>query len=222
MLTVGLLAALFAGCTWWYISVRAASDVPEAGRWIKLVPMTALAGVLLVPILHASADVPWPLWAALFAVAASWIGDHRLASNGDVALQQGMVAFALAHIAYVCILFDAGGGPPALAVIVFVLLAGSTVFWLLPHTGALRIPVIGYVGVISLMGMSGWAAAGSVGGVAAVLIALGAGLFIFSDIVLSLQLFRWQSERRSVALAVLLPYFWGQLALVAGILLITI
>lgn len=106
------------------------------------------------------------------------------------------------------------------AVIAFALLAGSTVFWLLPHTGALRGPVIGYVGVISLMGVSAWSVVASLGGVLGGLIALGAGLFISSDIVLSLQLFRWQSGRRLVALAVLLPYFWGQLALVLGIILI--
>lgn len=220
MLTLGSLAALFAVCAVSYVSVRASSAVAEAGRWIKLVPMTVLAGVLLVPITSASGDVPWQLWTALFAVVASWVGDHRLASEGDVALQQGMVAFALAHLGYVCILFGAGGLPPMSAVIAFAMLAGSTVFWLLPHTGALRGPVIGYVGVISLMGVSAWSVVASVGGVLGVLIALGAGLFILSDIVLSLQLFRWQSGRRLVALAVLLPYFWGQLALVLGIILI--
>lgn len=215
---LGLLAVLFAGCAWWYATVRAAGDEPEAGRWIKLVPMTVLAGVLLLPILSAAGAVPWQLWAALFAVVASWIGDHRLASDGDAALQQGMVAFALAHVAYLCVLFGAGGVPPLVAIIAFALLALSTRWWLLPHTGALRLPVMGYVAVISLMGLGASAAALAAGGSGAMLVAVGAGLFILSDTVLSLQLFRWQSESRAVALAVLLPYFWGQLALVAGIL----
>ncbi len=131
--------------------------------------------------------------APAFLVAAlvfSALGDFALSRHGRAAFLYGLAAFALAHLLYAWVfsaqaqapLWEAFTLSPLLAV--FLLGVGlSAEIWLIPHVGALRWPVRGYIVVITAMGLAALT-------VPAATLALGAGLFIASDILLALRLFR--------------------------------
>jgi len=131
-----------------------------------------------------------PFLTATFALSA--IGDWALSRAGRSAFLYGLSSFALAHVLFVLAFLALSGVPiwdvfiisplPALAMVG---VAMSTEIWLAPFTGNLRWPVRGYVGVIALMMLGAMTLPT---GFAAIL--LGAVLFVLSDIVLSLQLFR--------------------------------
>ncbi|MCI2394222.1 lysoplasmalogenase [Aliiroseovarius sediminis] len=133
------------------------------------------------------------LVAGLFLSA---LGDFALSRDGAALFLYGLSAFALAHVVYILHFSGLADAPlyeafanhpvPALALVGLVV---STELWLIPHTGALRWPVRIYVLIIGLMGLSalgapfGWAV-------------VGAGVFIISDVILAVQLFRMSETYR--------------------------
>jgi uncharacterized membrane protein YhhN len=89
----------------------------------------------------------------LIALVLSVAGDVLLAIPGQRTFLAGLVSFLTGHIAYVVAFFGlaapgivAGIGAVALAGIAFVVYR-----WLAPHLGDMRIPVIAYMVVISVM-----------------------------------------------------------------------
>lgn len=180
------------------------------GAWrsvIKTVPLTlfALAAWL--------AGAPWLLVAGL---ALSALGDLALSREGEGAFLTGLCAFALAHVCYVALFVGNLQGWSWGALIALALLAISTEVWLSPHTGALRWPVRGYVGIICAMGVT---AAGLPAGLQ--LAVLGAVLFMASDIILSVQLFRMTpgtAAARMAGYALWALYIAGQGAILLAFL----
>ena len=150
---------------------------PGASR--SVVKTLPLAGLALVTVLEGG---PWLLTGALVLSA---LGDLALSRSGARAFLAGLAAFALAHLCYVALFAASANGWPGGALLVLGVLALSTEAWLAPHTGGLRWPVRGYVVVICAMG---GVAAALPGGLA--LAGAGAALFILSDLVLAVQLFR--------------------------------
>lgn len=152
-------------------------------------PRTGLKTLPLLAFALAShlAGGPALLTAALLFSA---LGDFALSRRGEAAFLYGLAAFALAHLLYVLVFLGASGQPlwaafalsPMLAV--FLLGVGlSAEIWLVPYVGRLRWPVRAYVVVIIAMGLAALTLASPP-------LALGAGLFIASDILLALRLFR--------------------------------
>lgn len=157
----------------------------EAPSWprsgIKTLPLAAFA------LAAQMAGAPAVL---VFGLALSAVGDLALSRPGQGAFLAGLVAFATAHLLYIFAFsglsennpWDAFRLAPLLAV--FLLGVGlSMELWLVPYVGALRWPVRGYVVLIIGMGLAALA-------VPMPLLALGAGLFIASDILLALERFR--------------------------------
>lgn len=163
--------------------------------------------------------------AGLAAGAPGWVvAGLALGSAGDLALSRpgtrwflaGMAAFALGHLAYVAGFAGGGLAPPGFAEVVAIAavlaLVLSTEVWLAPHTGALRWPVRGYVLVIGAMAL---AATLLPPGQEQALMRWGAALFLASDLVLALRLFRLQDPaRQMLAARVLWPLYWGGQALI--------
>ena len=145
-------------------------------------------------------------------------GDFALSRPGTRWFLAGMGAFALGHLAYVAAFlggFGAGSapGPMGWAIIAALLaLVLSTEVWLAPHTGALRWPVRGYGLVIGAMA------------VAAVLLPTGPGqdamragaaLFLASDLILAVRMFRLiDAAAQGLAGRLLWPLYWGGQALI--------
>lgn len=145
------------------------------------------------------------------ALAFSAAGDFALSRKGERWFMVGLTAFALAHAVYIALMAGAGL-PPLAAILAFGVLALSSMWWLLPYTGPLRLPVAIYVVLITAMGLVAWGHDGNW------LLRIGASLFIASDVILAWHLFRARapSAPRQIALWVL--YYTGQVALMAALI----
>lgn len=167
---------------------------------------TKTASMAFLAIAGWLSGAPWLIVAAL---GLSALGDFALSLRGDKGLLPGMGAFALAHLAYVIHFMGVSTVPLAGLPLdplawIYLGLGLSVPFWLLRHTGDLRIPVIIYVGVIVVMGLSSRLAPA---------FGVGAALFILSDLVLSLELFvltHLRGALRAVPFIVWGAYWSGQ------------
>lgn len=193
-----IAAALFAifacwrGPSWWKTA-------------LKSLPVGALvfAGV-------ANFANPW----IVAGLALSLVGDVALSRAGQRAFLIGLIGFAAAHIAYIVHFFGlASGTPPLLAASILVALAASTEVWLKPHTGDMKWAVRIYVVLITLMGLTALAMP------ARELASMGALLFIVSDLLLAVQLFRLnEASKLQVPVSILLwvTYALAQVAILVG------
>lgn len=163
----------------------------------------------------AAGGSPW----LVAGLAFSALGDFALSRKGERAFLYGLSAFALAHLVYVLHFLGLSGGAlwdafslyPVLAVALVALMISSEI-WLAPFVGHLRWPVRAYVVIICAMGLAALSLPLGVS-------ALGAGLFILSDLILSLQLFRMGEDNPLVGpagWAVWLFYISGQALILAG------
>ncbi|MBZ0128156.1 MAG: lysoplasmalogenase [Rhodobacteraceae bacterium] len=162
-------------------------------------------------------------WLLVAALTLSALGDFFLSREGDTPFLAGMVAFLLAHVAYVVAFVGLGQSgalladrwPVALLLIVF---AAAVYRALWPGLGAFRVPVAAYCLAILAMGLSAFdlAFAGK-----AWLIPVGAILFMASDSVLAIARFRltpesgWQLPSGWFVWA---SYWLAQIVLMLGLL----
>lgn len=199
-----LLALVYGAC----FAARPEGSASWAGTLIK----TGASGALAIG--FALGGAPGLLVGGL---ALGAVGDFALSRPGARWFVAGMAAFAAGHLAYTAWMWGQGeglAGPSAdpgsvMALTALAALAASTETWLAPHAGALRIPVRGYVLVISLMGAAaillpptGWQRP----------VQLGAALFILSDLILAVRLFRTRDPvwKRRLGVLVWPLYFSGQ------------
>lgn len=173
---------------------------------VKSIPLPAFA-------IGAATAFAAPL--SITALALSAIGDIALSRTGQRAFLIGLGAFAAAHLAYALRFASLAEGTPALLpAAVLIGLALSTERWLVPHTGPLRWPVRVYVVLITAMGFTALALPAD-----RIMGTIGAGLFIASDLVLAVQLFRMSEDtplHRPVSIALWTLYIGGQLAILIG------
>lgn len=162
-------------------------------------------------------------WLLALGLALGAVGDFALSRKGEAAFMAGLGSFALAHLAYAVAFAGVEGrlaffDLTALRWIGFaalVIMAQSTVFWLLPHTGGLKRPVAAYVAIITAMGVAALHLPAAQG-----LAMLGAGLFVASDLVLSVELFRMEEDSPATRVAshLVWPLYWvGQGLILVGI-----
>lgn len=168
----------------------------------------------------------WQASAPAFLTAAlvfSALGDLALSRAGRASFLFGLSSFALAHILY-CLAFLGQSGLPLwdaftahpLGAVALLALALSTEMWLAPHTSTLRWPVRAYVAIISLMMLSVLTLPATFA-----IATLGAALFVLSDMILSLRLFRMvDSSVRAVwaSRAVWFFYIFGQSLILWGLI----
>lgn len=154
------------------------------------------------------------------ALALSSLGDLFLAKEEERWLMPGMAAFFAAHVAYVILFFGLEAAPRGLlntgAQLTLVFGGAFFVRWLSPWLGKMRPPVFAYAIVILVMG-----AAALRLDLAYLPVILGAIMFIASDMILSLQLFKKPADQPAgivPSLAVWDLYFFGQLLIAWGVL----
>lgn len=209
-LTLALVAALIH-----LVMIARSQEATPAAPWVKTASVAFLAAE------------SWVLGTPAFVTAAlalGAVGDHALTRRGARDFLIGMAAFAAGHLAYAGGFFlrgqelaalgltDRAGWPVLVPLVLFL---ASTELWLAPHTGALRGPVRGYVLVIGLMTAVALTLPDH-GGRGMIL--AGAGLFLASDLLLALRLFRAETAGQAWWLSVTLwPAYWaGQLLLLLG------
>lgn len=147
----------------------------------------------------------------LLGLGLSWFGDMFLVGESEVAFLSGLVAFLLAHVAYVSAFVRHGyhRGWVWAAALPVTAIAIAVFAWLEPYTPAeMMIPVKAYVAVISVMVIF---AVGTQGRGGSRLIVIGAVLFFLSDLsVATLRLV--QAEYPTYVLGLPL-YYAGQVCL---------
>lgn len=139
----------------------------------------ASAGFVMVGLIALSLDSTYGL-TVLVGLVLGAIGDIVLLGRGDRSFLLGLGAFLMGHVA-LTVAFT-GVATAALPGVPVAILFSIIVWrWLSPHvTGALRGPVVAYVMVITAM------LASALGAVSAhPLAALGAGLFVLSDVAVA-------------------------------------
>jgi uncharacterized membrane protein YhhN len=146
-------------------------------------------------------------------------GDVLLALPGERPFLAGLVSFLLGHVWYVVAFFGlASPGPLAWGGAVAVLVIAALVFaWLAPHLGNMKIPVIAYmlvisvmvVGALSVMGDASYPAQGRT------FVLVGAVGFFVSDIFVARD--RFVARRFENRLAGLPLYYVAQFLLAFSI-----
>jgi uncharacterized membrane protein YhhN len=143
------------------------------------------------------------------------VGDICLALPGNAAFRAGLVAFLIGHVLYIFAFTRLTRRTDWVHPFNFVILGVSGyIFWrLLPHLGAMLIPVLFYIVVISVMVSGAWAVFRNpnISRVAAWVLLLGALLFYVSDIFVARNRF---VETEFLNRLVGLPfYYMGQFLL---------
>lgn len=183
---------------------------------IKTVPVAALA--VAVWMLCGSLT-PWALVAGL---ALSALGDALLAWDSKAALPSGMAAFFAAHVAYVYLFLSWATSGAVITFQIWPVIAGAALaagaIWILrlvwAHLGALRIPVVAYAAIIVTMVISSFLQPAGYQ-----LVMAGAVMFMASDAILSISIFKPEpgfAGSTGGSLAIWFLYYFGQLAIAAG------
>jgi len=173
-----------------------------------LTTVLILALALLLP------DAVSPLYRALIAIGIlfSLGGDIFLMLPRD-AFVWGLASFLVAHLFYIAAYISrAGLQMNWLLLAPFVLYGAVLLYLLLPHIGAVRVPVILYAVVLMAMGWQAAALWWAVRDTAALLAMAGALLFIASDSILALDKFRAPIPQRDL---LIMSTYYGALLLIA-------
>lgn len=181
-------------------------------------PMAMVLALLLVVQAWRSGHLPRAAatW-LLLALTGSLAGDVFLMLEG--LFIPGLVAFLLAHLAYIALFrLDVPWWPARrvlLAALGYALLMVA-VLWTGGLPAALRVPVAVYAGVIALMAAQALGRAWVQGDTAARLVAVGAMAFVLSDTLLAVN--RFLTPLPASAVWVLSTYYAAQCLIVGGVL----
>jgi uncharacterized membrane protein YhhN len=207
---------------------------PRNVRWVSVwKPLSTLLVILVAALAFTHPGAYDPLYAALVLVGLvfSLAGDVLLIFSSSRAFMAGLVAFLCAHLAYIAAfvhLRTAGmlGLPPqgnlgaeVISAAVIALVTGGIYFYLKPRLGKMRMPVILYIVVISVMVHRVLAVAFAypdrqvMGG----LIVAGALLFYLSDAILAIDRFRKDGKMLHGHLWNLSSYYAGQLLIALSV-----
>lgn len=174
----------------------------------KPLPVVCLLGFLIPP---RTSD------AALIAAGLllSAIGDLLLEASPALFLP-GLASFLLAHVCYVIAFFGRTRALHLGRLGLVIALAWGAFSVLEPHLGAMRVPVIAYVVVISAML---WRAAAQLGedrtgNLRPILAIAGAAMFAISDVMVAWH--RFVAPEAALQLPLMLLYWSGQLAITAS------
>ncbi len=203
-----LVAAIFLAAGAIFAAIYGAACCWRPSSW----PRTAVKTASVAALVPASAVLGAPL-AITLGLLLGAAGDFFLSRPGERAFLAGMAAFGAGHLAYAWVFWASGSTVAVIPVAALVLIALSTEVWLAPHTGALLWPVRAYVALIALMALAALAL-----GPVHRLAPIGAGLFVFSDLMLAIERFVTTDPRLGRALSHLLwaAYWSGQALILWG------
>jgi uncharacterized membrane protein YhhN len=202
LIASGILAVIYLLCMTY--------AAPSALRSAVKTGSIALLAVVAAPV---------PLLAVALGLCA--LGDLALSRSGERAFVAGIAAFALGHLAYV-VLFRSFDGDPALtngwqtSVAVGIVAASSGLALALwSKLGPLRWPVLGYIAIITAMGISALSVPAPFAGA----VIAGALLFILSDSLIATERFliRDGAAPRWISPAIWSTYWLAQVLFCVGI-----
>ncbi|WP_071675113.1 lysoplasmalogenase family protein [Nioella nitratireducens] len=211
-MTAAMIAAGLGACVAVVYQGFVPAPVGALRSGLKTVPVALFALAALLT------GAPW----LALGLALGALGDFALSRAGERAFLIGLVSFAAAHLVYAWLFAavpdalspTALNAPRWLGVGALVAMALSTPIWLLPFTGALSRAVAAYVVIITAMGIAALHLPAAQG-----VAIFGAGLFVASDLVLAVGLFRLADGSRQARIAAHLvwPLYWlGQAGILMG------
>lgn len=173
-----------------------------------------LATILIITSVLLTAPRPAPAYRTLIATGLTFslVGDVLLMLPANL-FAAGLGAFLVAHLCYISAFATHGGGKESsrVALLPFAAFAAAMLLYLWPALGALRIPVLLYIGVITTMAWQGWARFLRVRDAGSGRAAWGALFFLVSDSVLAVNKFLGPlGDRAAVTIASLGTYFVAQ------------
>jgi uncharacterized membrane protein YhhN len=183
---------------------------------------TALSALFIVAVLIQPHPVPRFFTFLLLGLIFCLFGDFFLALPREKMFLLGLISFLLGHVLYIIAFFSAGSIESlSWTGVIVVLVAGCSIFfWLKPHLGPMKIPVLLYIIVISVMFCGAMSLFGNkeleIWG--RVFVIVGAAFFYISDIFVAKDRFL---KKNFVNRLLGLPlYYLGQflLAFSAGLL----
>ena len=181
----------------------------------KLAVKTALSALFILTAVVQPHPIDSYYWLILLGLIFCLGGDVFLALPQEKMFRFGLVSFLLGHVFYVvAFLYVAGiNFWTFIGLTIGVIISGGVYFWLRPHLGSMKIPVLCYIMVITAMVVGAWTvlAAGGLALAGRVLVFIGALGFYFSDIFVARQRFlKAEFFNRLVGLPL---YYGGQFML---------
>lgn len=179
-------------------------DIPAAVYILK--PLATLALVALV--LRTTTASRYRTWIAA-GLAASLAGDILLMLPQGLFVP-GLAAFLLAHLCYIGAFASDGAGrrAPLLPAVPVFGIAATLLWYLWPSLGPMRVPVAGYVAVISTMSWQAIARWRVLGTSPAMLAAAGSVFFLMSDSALAIR--KFVAPFPGATLVILATYYLAQ------------
>lgn len=204
------------------VDERRPSGAPRNLRWVAVwKPLSTLLVILVAALSYtrAGAHDPGYTLLVLLGLLLSFAGDVLLILPLPRSFLLGLVAFLLAHAAYIAAFTHAqvsralgsNMGAEVLAAAVLAIIATTMYRYLLPTLGKLRVPVILYIVVISIMAHRALAVALVDPSAPALLMSAGALLFYASDGILAVDRFKMRGAMPRGHLWNLSTYYLGQL-----------
>jgi len=160
--------------------------------------------------------------ALVVGLIASATGDTALLRSGEGAFVLGTLWFAMAHVCYIAAFANAGRGrglvrrrPWLVLPYALVWLGGAVLLG--PHLGALRIVVVAYSALLTVMAVCALDLFDRLVRRDAALVAAGAIVFVLSDSLLALARFDRALAPPQAPLLVMLTYLVAQALIVSGL-----
>lgn len=190
-----------------------ACEERAAGRhraFYLLKPLTTLL-ILAAAATADDAGAAYRNWVGL-ALLLSLCGDIALMFAGNAAFMAGLGSFLLAHGVFVWAFLAGGEFSPPVWSAIAVFVATGFLWWLLPRTGSLRVPVLLYA--LALVGMTLAAASRAElrADPSGTLAVIGALVFLLSDGALAVRQFQGPYPR---AQPLILLSYWLAIGLIA-------
>ncbi len=189
----------------------AVSTFLDLGEWSRTAKMSAACGFIATALLAGAAKHRYGR-IVLVGLIFSWFGDLFLSYSGM--FLAGLVSFLLGHVAY-SVAFATHAVRPkqsAVAAVAMAVPVGLIVMWLYPNLDEMRVPVLAYTTVISVMFILSAGLLRSPGGTLA---CLGALAFWISDIFVARGAFVIQDDYNRYIGSPL--YFGGQVLIALSI-----
>lgn len=181
----------------------------------KLPTKTILSGLFILSAVLQPHPLPAYFYILLTGLIFGLGGDVFLALPREKMFLFGLVSFLLGHVCYVlCFFYVADLNPWTWAgSAVGLAVSGLVFFWLRPHLGSMRMPVIAYIVVITAMVIGAFSVFGDTGLnlTGRLMVLLGAVSFYFSDLFVARDRFlRTEFFNRLLGLPL---YYAGQFLL---------
>ncbi len=198
------------------------------GEALKSMPMRYATKPFLMPslALYYASCAPAINWLVIAALACGWLGDVFLMIPDPQKTRKyfrpGLVAFLLGHVFYILVFgsyLTGIGNLPWYGYACLIVFLASGLFaakLLLPHAGAMRGPILGYIVIIVIMGFAATLPLGGASLRGAATAVAGAFVFMVSDTINAYN--KFAREIPHERLYTMSTYLAGQFLLVQGYL----